>query len=96
MAQNSANIIDIHTINIKTNLIDGGYINNKRNNILHSIPTFTVPVGYKIIEKPSFPIKVPLKKKNIDVITIEIVDEDGNLIDFGGEKINIRLSIEQV
>lgn len=95
-AQNRADISKISTINIKTNLIDGGYIRHKRNNILHTIPTFTVPVGYKIIEKPSFPIKAPLSKKTIDVITIEIVDEDGNYIDFSGEEITIKLIIEQV
>lgn len=96
IAQNRPDISKISTINIKTNLIDGGYINDKRNNILHTIPTFTVPVGYKIIEKPSFPIKTPLSKKNIDVITIEIVDEDGNYIDFSGEEITIKLLIEQL
>ena len=95
-AQKRADITKISTINIKTNLIDGGYIGNKRNNILHTIPTFTVPVGYKIIEKPNYPIKVPLAKKIIDVISIEIVDEDGKLIDFSGEEITIKINIEQV
>lgn len=96
IAKNRPDISKISTINIKTNLIDGGYIRNKRNNILHTIPTFTVPIGYKIIEKPSFPIRAPLSKKNIDIITIEIVDEDGNYIDFSGEEITIKLIIEQV
>jgi len=96
IAQNRPDISKISTINIKTNLIDGGYIRNKRNNILHTIPTFTVPVGYKIIEKPTFPIKAPLSKKTIDVISIEIVDEDGNLIDFSGEEITIKLIIEEI
>lgn len=95
-AQNRADIMKISTINIKTNLIDGGYIGNKPNNVLHTIPTFTVPVGYKIIEKPTLPIKSHLTKKTIDVITIEIVDEDGNLIDFSGEEITVKLTIEQV
>jgi len=95
-AQNRPDISKISTINIKTNLIDGGYIRDKRNNILHTIPTFTVPVGYKIIEKPSFPIKAPLAKKTLDVIRIEIVDEDGNYIDFSGEEITIKLIVEQV
>lgn len=96
LAQNRANITNISTINIKTNLIDGGYINEKRKNILHTIPTFTVPTGYKIIEQPNYAVKVPLTKKHIDEIIIEIVDEDDKLIDFSGEEITIRLVIEQV
>jgi hypothetical protein len=96
IAQNGANITKISTINIKTNLIDGGYMNDKRKNILHTIPTFTVPTGYKIIERPNYAVKVPLTKRHIDEIVIEIVDEDGKLIDFSGEEITIRLVIEQM
>lgn len=96
IAQNRPNITKISTINIKTNLIDGGYLNEKRNNILHTLPTFTVPIGYKIIESPNYPVKVPLTKRNIDKIEIEIIDEDGKTIDFSGEEITIRLVIEQV
>ena len=95
-------IISFHNILIKTNLISGGYVSSidddkiKQNNIIYSIPTFTVPVGSKIIETVNSPIWHPIILKPIDRIQIEIIDENGEPIDFGGEEISIVILIKQV
>lgn len=96
VAQNIAQIEPIKTINIKTNLVYSGYMKNKKNNILYSIPTFTVPIGFKITEKPTHRISLPCAQDNISEMEFRIVDENDNLIDFSGETITLQILIEQV
>ena len=95
-------IIDFHNILVKTNLISGGYVGVldesklKPNNIIYSLPTFTVPVGSKIIETVQTPIWHNIILKPIDIIQFEIIDENGNEIDFGSEEVSITILIRQV
>ncbi|ESO90029.1 hypothetical protein LOTGIDRAFT_175838 [Lottia gigantea] len=54
LAPHKANIEnDIDVINIHCNLINGGFFHKYKRQIIYSLPTFTVPIGYRIIEKPS-------------------------------------------
>ena len=61
IAENRAKInVNRSLINIKCDLINSGMLTSDNNmietrNILFSIPTFTVPSSYKIIETPSNP-----------------------------------------
>ena len=50
-SQNKINISDINTINIECDLIQGGFYNGIKDNIIYNFPAFTVLVGYKIIER---------------------------------------------
>ena len=87
-------------INIKSDLISGGYISTEygkqAKNILFSIPTFTVPSGHKIIEVPSKPEYFPVIKHMLMGIRLEVVDEHDQPYDFEGDKIIIKLHIKQV
>lgn len=99
---NKPTIIDFHNILIKTNLISGGYVSSindsqlRQNNILFSLPTFSVPIGSKIVETVMSPIWHQIILKPIDRVQIEIIDENGNEIDFGDEEISILILIKQV
>ena len=95
-SQNKVDIIDISTINITCDLIKGSYANGVERNILYSFPINTVPFGYKIIERMSNPIYIPITRKLIESIKISIVDENDKLIDFNGETINLYLHLKQV
>ena len=53
-----------------------------------------VPIGYKIIEVPSQVIYLPVTVKNIDKLQLRIVDQDGDLVNFRGEVITVRLHIK--
>jgi len=54
-------------------------------------------VGYKIVERISHPIYLPvIKTSSISLITIRIVDEEGELINFNGEEISLALELKQV
>ena len=87
---------------IKTNLISGGYVSSidshvlNQNNIIFSLPTFTVPTGAKLIERPQTLIWHPVIQKNIERIQIEIIDEYGQPIDFGEEEISLVITLRQI
>ena len=95
-------IIDFHMILIKTNLISGGYVSStdsdvmKQNNVIFSLPTFTVPTGARIIERPQTLTWLPVVQQSIQRIQIEIIDENGNPIDFGSEEISLTILIRQI
>ena len=65
-------------------------------NILFSVPTFTVPANYKIIEAPARLEYLHLITSTISEINLRIVDENDKLYDFKGEKIVIKLHITQL
>ena len=67
-----------------------------RGNILYTFPAYTVPVGYKIIERISFPIYLPVRLKSISSIRVRIIDEDGKLINFNNEEVAMVLELRQV
>ena len=89
-------------INIKSDLINSGLLTSANNNlvttqnILFSVPTFTVPANYKIIETPARPEYLHITTSTISEINLRIVDENDKLYDFKGEKIVIKLHITQV
>ena len=99
---NRPQIIDFHTILVKTNLISGGYVSSidshvlKPNNIIFSLPTFTVPTGSKLIERPQTLTWHPVIQKNIERVHIEVINEHGDPIDFGSEEISLVISIRQI
>jgi hypothetical protein len=102
LAEKRARInIDRSLINIKSDLINSGMLTTENNmietrNILFSIPTFTVPSNYRIIETPARPEYLRITSSTINQISLQIVDENDKLYDFKGEKIVIKLHIKQV
>ncbi|ESP01328.1 hypothetical protein LOTGIDRAFT_157507 [Lottia gigantea] len=96
LAPHKANIEnDIDVINIHCNLINGGFFNKYKRQIIYSLPTFTVPIGYRIIEKPFQTTYLPLNSFMIKDINLEIKDGKNRLIDFGNEEIVIQLHLKQ-
>lgn len=86
-------ILKVNALRVECNITSGAYINNHK---VHTIHEFfpAVPPGYKIIEVPSQVIYLPVSVKTIDHLEIRIVDQDGNLVNFRGEIITIRLHIK--
>ncbi|ESO99309.1 hypothetical protein LOTGIDRAFT_158389 [Lottia gigantea] len=96
LAPHKANIEnDIDVINIHCNLINGGFFNKYKRQIIYSLPTFTVPIGYRIIEKPFQTTYLPLNSFMIKDINLEIKDGKNRFIDFGNEEIVIQLHLKQ-
>lgn len=89
------NINKVNSINIVCNIVTNSFSNGKGNHVIHSFYP-SVPPGHKILETPSNLIYLPINKSDkIDHINLNITDQDGNLINFRGEQIFIRLHIKQ-
>lgn len=89
----NVNIIKVITIRVECNIISGSYSNSKRSHILHEFSP-TVAPGYKMVEVPRNLIYLPVNVKTICSLTVKIVDQDGDLINFRGETIAIRVHLK--
>lgn len=87
------NISKVNCIYIESNVAAGSFNNGKQ---CHSIHEFflNVPPGYKIIEIPKHLVFYSLNCTTISHLNITLKDEYGELIDFRGEPISIRLLIK--
>jgi hypothetical protein len=96
IAANIVQITNISSINIECSICTGSYINGKLGSVLYTFPSYTVPVGYKIIERITFPVYLKVELKNISSIRFRIIDENGNLINFNGEQISLACELRQI
>lgn len=87
------NIIKVNTICVECDIITGSYNNSKQVHTLHEFSP-TVAPGYKIVEVPAHVIYLPVNVKALSSITLRITDQDGNLVNFRGETITIRLHLK--
>lgn len=91
----TVNINKINVINITCNIVQGAYKDGSNGHILHSFYPLVSP-GFKIVEKPHNLIYLPLNSSHISDIVLNVLDQDGNAVDFRGEIITLRLHIRQV
>lgn len=85
-------ILKVNTIDITCNIIQGSYRNGENRHILHTFYP-SVPPGFKLIERPHNLVYLPLNTSYISDIVLNILDQDGNIVDFRGEPITVRLHI---
>lgn len=91
----TVNIIRVNTINITCNIVQGAYKDGSNQHILHTFYP-TVPPGFKIVEKPHNLIYLPLNTTHISDIVLNVLDQDGEVVNFRGETITVRLHIRQI
>lgn len=92
IGRNYVKIVKVNTINITCNLIQGSFKDGGNGHIIHTFYP-TVAPGFKIIEKPHNLVYLPLSVINISDIELNVIDQDGNFVDFRGEVISLRLHI---
>lgn len=80
------------TLRVESNITNGSYYNQEPN---HSIHEFAVNVdaGYAIIEVPPRVIYYEVNSRTINNITLSIIDQEGDLVNFQNELIIIRLEL---
>lgn len=93
---NPVSINNYNLLRLDCNIVGDSYINGKS---AHSLYYFDIDVepGFKIVKEPHNIIYLPITpigRQYIDNITICVVNENGDLIDFGQEIINIIVELK--
>lgn len=87
-------IIKVRTINIDCNLIEGSFINERPSHSLYEFAINSDP-GYGVNEIPNKVVYLPITTHRIHNITVKILDQDGELVNFRGEEIILRLQLKR-
>lgn len=88
-------ISNINIINVECNIVGGSFRNGK---ISHSLYTFApnVPTGYKLIERPSNILFLPVNDRLISNITLRLTDQSGKLVILNKEEVTIHLVLREL
>lgn len=91
----SVNIFPISHIDVECNLTETSYRNGRKS---HTIFTFypNVPHGFKISISPSNILYLPVNVREISNITLRLVDQNGQLVNFKNEEISIQLNLRKI
>lgn len=87
-------IVKLNVIIIDCNIVSGAYINERESHAIYQFAPVTSP-GFKIIEIPHNILYLPVKRKQIDNISLSITDQDGRLLNFRGETITVGLHLKE-
>lgn len=94
-SQDIIRILVVETIEISCSLISNSFLNSNKSQILHQVSVLEPP-GYRIHDFPSYLIYLPVLTNEISNITLTLHDQNGRLIDFRKEHINIRLHLRKI
>lgn len=83
----------INTIHVEVNIVTGSFNNGIPSNCIYKC-FISTPPGFRIVESPTNVIYLPITVEEIDSITIKLIDENYNLINFRGEEISIELHLK--
>lgn len=87
------NISKVNAVRVECSIVTGSYINNVPAHTLHEFSLNGSP-GYKLDEIPKNVIYLPVNTRQISSITVTVVDQKGDLINFRGETITLRLHLK--
>lgn len=88
------NIVKVQTIHIDSNITGGAFYNNRPSHTIYEFSVDSDP-GYSIDEVPRNLIYLPLTTSRIYNITLKVLDQDSELVNFRGEEIIIRLELKK-
>ena len=83
----------VDVIRITCSLVRGSYRDGIEGHVLHEFYPVVEP-GFKIVEKPTTIQYLPINKQSsLSEFDIRLEDQNGDLINFRGENINLRVAI---
>lgn len=91
---NPVSILPVSVIRIECDLVQGSYIEGISSHIIYEFMPNVSPC-YRFIEKPINIIYFPVKTKSIASVTVKIIDQNGNNINFGGENIQMCIHLRK-
>lgn len=87
-------IVKVRTIHIDSNITIGSYYNDKPTHTIYEFAIQDDP-GFAIDEVPKNLIYLPVFKRTINNITLDILDHNFKLVNFRGKEIIIRLELKR-
>lgn len=90
----TANFIKSNNIKVQCNIVSGSYHNSSHSHIIHEFPIQS-PIGSPIIDNQRDIIYLPLNTTTINNITLTLLDQDNELVDFQDEPIQITLHLKE-
>ena len=88
------NIVKVITIRLECNIISGSYYTSNPSHTLYEFSPAVDP-GYSIIVEPRNLIYLPVNKRHINNITINILDQESRPVNFRGEEVIVRLELKK-
>ncbi len=89
------NINKVDVIRVTCNIVRGSYRDGVEGHVLHEFYP-TVAPGFKIVEKPNSVQYLPVHKQSyLTEFYITLEDQNGDLVNFREENINIRVDIRK-
>lgn len=88
------NIVKVNTVRVECNITTGAYLNNLPTHTIYEFAPFADP-GYAIDREPTNHIYLPVNKEYINNITITLLDQNSNPVNFRGENIIVRLELKK-
>lgn len=91
-------IMKVRMIHIDCNIVSGAYQNAYESHTLFEFDIDVEP-GYKLTREPATIIYLPIKPEGrqfINNITVRVLDDNGHLINFRGEKIIVKLELKKL
>lgn len=89
------NIVKVRTIHINSNITRGAFYHDRPSHTIYEFPIKVDP-GYAIDETPRNLIYLPVNKQEIGNITLTVLDQNFDLVNFRGEEIIIRLELKKL
>ena len=89
-SEDIVNILAVSSIFIEIDIINGSYVNGKRQPIIYSFFPAAEP-GYKIVENPRNLVYLPVNMNEISKMNVRLTDQNGKLLNLRGENITMRL-----
>lgn len=94
VSSNNINIIKVNTIRVECNIVRGSFQNGLEGHTIHEFYP-TVEPGYKILVIPNPIIYLPVNVRSVSNISVQLKDQNGDLINFRNEVISLRLHIRK-
>lgn len=92
---NQVSINKVDVIRVACNIVRGSYRDGVEGHVLHEFYP-TVGPGFKIVEKPNSVKYLPISKQSqLTEFYITLEDQNGELVNFRGEHINLRVDIRK-
>lgn len=87
-------IIKVVTIRVECNITTAAFYDDRLSHTLYEFAPSVEP-GFSINIEPRNIIYLPINTTRIDNITLKLIDQDGDPVDFRGEKIVVRLELKK-